>query len=73
MIVWGRDNTTALLVLNEAVRSENFAWVASRTYLTSTTHIASLCAAVELALGRGRGGKVCSISAKRGANWVIFQ
>jgi hypothetical protein len=65
MIVWGGDNTTALPVLNEEVRSENFAWVAGRTYLTSTTHIANRCAAVELALGRGCGGKVCSFLARR--------
>ncbi len=60
--VWGRDDTTALPTLVEAVRSGKFAWIAGGTYLTSTTHIANLCHAVELALGRGRGGEVYFIS-----------
>jgi nucleoside-diphosphate-sugar epimerase len=60
--VWGRDDTTALPALTEAVRSGKFAWISGGTYLTSTTHIANLCAAVELALGRGQGGEVYFIS-----------
>lgn len=60
--VWGRDDTTALPALTQAVKSGKFAWISGGTYLTSTTHIANLCAAVELALGRGRGGQVYFIS-----------
>lgn len=60
--VWGRDDTTALPALMEAVRSGKFAWIGGGTYLTSTTHIANLCSAVELALGRGRGGEVYFVS-----------
>jgi nucleoside-diphosphate-sugar epimerase len=60
--VWGRDDTTALPALTQAVKSGKFAWISGGSYLTSTTHIANLCAAVELALGRGRGGQVYFIS-----------
>lgn len=60
--VWGRDDTTALPTLLEAVRSGEFAWIAGGTYLTSTTHIANLCHAVDLALSRGRGGQVYFIA-----------
>lgn len=60
--VWGRDDTTALPALTQAVKSGKFAWISGGTYLTSTTHIANLCTAVELALGRGRGGQVYFIS-----------
>ncbi|WP_377848583.1 NAD-dependent epimerase/dehydratase family protein [Bosea sp. UC22_33] len=60
--VWGRDDTTALPALTEAARSGKLAWIGGGTYLTSTTHIANLCAAVELALANGRGGEVYFIS-----------
>lgn len=60
--VWGRDDTTALPALTEAVRSGKFAWISGGRYLTSTTHIANLCAAVELALLHGRSGEVYFIS-----------
>ncbi len=60
--IWGRDDTTALPTLLEAVRSGKFAWISGGNYLTSTTHVANLCHAVELALGHGRGGEVYFIS-----------
>lgn len=60
--VWGRDDTTALPALLKAVLSGKFAWISGGQYATSTTHIANLCAAVGLALGRGRGGEVYFIS-----------
>ncbi|SFJ03180.1 Nucleoside-diphosphate-sugar epimerase [Phyllobacterium sp. CL33Tsu] len=60
--VWGRDDTTALPTLLEAVRSGKFAWISGGTYLTSTTHVANLCHAVELALSQGHGGQVYFIS-----------
>ncbi|MBD9390301.1 NAD-dependent epimerase/dehydratase family protein [Agrobacterium sp. AGB01] len=60
--IWGRDDTTALPALVQAVQSGKFAWIGGGTYLTSTTHIGNLCTAVELALGKGRGGEVYFIS-----------
>lgn len=59
---WGRDDTTALPALIDAARSGKLAWISGGTYLTSTTHIANLCVAVERALERGRGGEVYFIS-----------
>lgn len=60
--VWGRDDTTALPALTEAVKSGKFAWIGGGTYLTSTTHIGNLCNAVERALDLGRGGEVYFVS-----------
>jgi len=52
--VWGRDDTTALPQIMNAVTSGKFAWISGGRYLTSTTHIANLCEGVERALERGR-------------------
>ncbi|GAB4063983.1 NAD-dependent epimerase/dehydratase family protein [Ancylobacter sonchi] len=60
--VWGRDDTTALPNLLKAARSDRLAWIGGGTYRTSTTHIANLCHAVELALVKGRGGEVYFVS-----------
>jgi nucleoside-diphosphate-sugar epimerase len=60
--VWGRDDTTALPQLVEAVRSRRFAWIGGGRYLTDSTHIANLCNAVMLAWRKGRGGEVYFIT-----------
>lgn len=60
--VWGRDDTTALPALLEAARTGKLAWISGGSYLTSTTHIANLCVAVERALTIGRGGETYFIS-----------
>ncbi len=61
-MVWGRDDTTALPTLAHMVRAGKFAWISGGDYLSSATHIANLCHAVELALTRGRGGEIYHIS-----------
>ncbi len=61
-MVWGRDDTTALPTLADMVRAGRFAWISGGHYLSSTTHIANLCHAVELALTEGRGGEIYHIS-----------
>lgn len=60
--IWGRDDTTALPQLINAVRSKQFAWISGGNYLTDTTHIGNLCEAVLLALSHGRGGQVYFIT-----------
>jgi nucleoside-diphosphate-sugar epimerase len=60
--VWGRDDTTALPALVEAARSGALAWIGGGNYLTSTTHIANLCEAVDRALESGPGGSAYFIS-----------
>lgn len=61
-MVWGRDDTTALPVLVEAVRSGKFAWISGGGYRSSTMHIANLCHAVDLALRHGRPGEIYHVS-----------
>lgn len=61
-MVWGRDDGTALPTLADMVRSGRFAWISGGTYLCSTTHIANLCHAADLALQRGRSGEVYHIT-----------
>jgi len=60
--VWGRDDTTALPQLLAAARSGQLAWIDGGRYLSSSTHIANLCAGVDLALSKGRGGEVYFIT-----------
>lgn len=60
--VWGRDDGTALPRIVENVRSGRFAWIAKGDYLSSTTHIANLCHAVELAMDKGVSGEIYHIS-----------
>ena len=55
--IWGRDDTTALPHLVDAVQRKAFAFVGGGRYRTSTTHIANACAGIDLALRRGRGGE----------------
>ena len=54
--VWGPGDQTILPVLEAMVRSGRFVWIDNGRALTSTTHIANLVHAVELALERGAGG-----------------
>lgn len=60
-MIWGRDDTTALPTLAAMVRSGQFAWISGGEYLSSTTHVANLCHAVDLALTNGRAGEVYHI------------
>jgi nucleoside-diphosphate-sugar epimerase len=54
--VWGPGDQTILPVLEAMVRSGRFVWIDGGRAQTSTTHIANLVHAVELALERGTGG-----------------
>ncbi|AWH19060.1 epimerase [Stenotrophomonas sp. ZAC14D2_NAIMI4_7] len=56
--VWGRDNTTAMPYLLQAVRSGRFAWIDGGHYLTSATHVDNLAEAVCCALNRGAGARI---------------
>lgn len=60
--VWGRDNTTAMPYLLEAVRSGRFAWINGGDYLTSATHVDNVCEAVTCALQRGAGGRIYHVT-----------
>jgi nucleoside-diphosphate-sugar epimerase len=61
-MVWGRDDTTALPVLVEAVKSGKFAWISGGGYRSSTMHIANLSHVIDLALDRGRSGEIYHVS-----------
>ena len=61
-MVWGRDDTTALPQLLGMARAGQLAWIDGGTYLSSSTHVANLCAGVALALDKGRGGEAYFIT-----------
>ncbi|MBR9820467.1 MAG: NAD-dependent epimerase/dehydratase family protein [Rhodobacteraceae bacterium] len=61
-MVWGRDDTTALPTLARMVREGRFAWISGGSYPCSTTHVANLCHAVDLALGSRISGAVYHIA-----------
>lgn len=56
-LVWGPRDNTVLPVLLKMVQEGRFLWLDQGQARTSTTHVANLCHAVELALTRGRGGQ----------------
>lgn len=56
-LVWGTGDKTILPVLADMVKKKRFMWMDNGEKDTSTTHIANLVHAVELALSKGRGGE----------------
>ena len=55
--IWGPGDTTLLPTLEHMARTGQWSWVNGGRAMTSTTHIANLVHAIELALTRGRGGE----------------
>ncbi|WP_100637216.1 NAD-dependent epimerase/dehydratase family protein [Marinomonas sp. ef1] len=60
--VWGRDDTTAMPQILKAIENQTFSWIGGGHYLSSTTHIANLCHAVEASLYRGTPKEIYFIS-----------
>lgn len=56
-LVWGPRDATVLPVVVRMAREGSFAWLDGGRARTSTTHVANLAHAVQLALTRGRGGE----------------
>jgi len=56
-LVWGPGDRSVLPSLLDTVQRGAFAWIDGGRARTSTTHVANLVHAVELALERGRGGQ----------------
>lgn len=61
-MIWGRDDSAVLPTLVAMAHAGKLAWVDGGRYLTSATHIANLCQAIDLALAKGRGGEVYFIA-----------
>jgi nucleoside-diphosphate-sugar epimerase len=57
-LIWGPGDKLMLPNFVAAVRGGYFAWVDGGRYLTSTTHVENVCAALVLAAERGIGGRV---------------
>jgi nucleoside-diphosphate-sugar epimerase len=55
--IWGPGDTTLLPVIEQMARDGKFAWINGGRAMTSTTHIANLVHAIELALTKGSGGE----------------
>lgn len=56
-MVWGEGDQTILPVVQEMVSSGQFAWIDGGSLKTSTTNIANLVHAMNLALTKGKGGE----------------
>ena len=56
-LVWGPDDTSILPEIVRAAEAGRFAWVDGGHYLTSTCHVANVCAGIVLAAEKGRGGE----------------
>jgi nucleoside-diphosphate-sugar epimerase len=55
--IWGPGDTTLLPLIEHMAKTGQWMWVNDGKAQTSTTHIANLVHAIELALTRGRGGQ----------------
>ncbi len=55
--IWGPGDTTLLPTIEKMAKSGQWMWVNHGRALTSTTHIANLVHAIELALSEGRAGE----------------
>src|SRR5262249_32121554 len=55
-LVWGEGDETILPVVKEMVQKGQFAWIGGGRNKTSTTNIANLVHAMNLALTNGKGG-----------------
>lgn len=55
--IWGPGDTTLLPVIEHMAKSGQWQWIDGGKAQTSTTHIANLVQAIELALTKGRGGE----------------
>lgn len=56
--IWGPGDTTLLPVIERMAKSGQWQWIDNGRAKTSTTHIANLVHAIELALTKGTGGQV---------------
>lgn len=56
--IWGRDDTTAMAALVEAVNTGRFMWLNGGRYKTSTCHVDNVIEGTLLAADKGRGGEV---------------
>lgn len=55
--IWGPGDTTLLPTLRKMAAGGQWMWIGGGRARTSTTHIANLVRAIELALSKGRGGE----------------
>jgi nucleoside-diphosphate-sugar epimerase len=55
--IWGPGDTTLLPAIEQLTKRGQWQWVANGRARTSTTHVANLVHAIELALTKGRGGQ----------------
>jgi hypothetical protein len=55
--VWGPRDTSVLPAVLRMAKAGSFAWIDGGAHRTSTTHVANLVHALDLALVKGRGGE----------------
>ena len=55
--IWGRDDSSVLPALIDAVRTGRFMWVDGGRPLSSSTHVDNVCEGLWLAAHKGRGGE----------------
>jgi nucleoside-diphosphate-sugar epimerase len=56
--IWGKDDTSVLPQIIDAVKSGRFRWVDGGTFKTSTCHVDNCVEGMLLAAEKGRGGQV---------------
>jgi len=56
--IWGKEDTSLLPQIIQAVQKGQFMWIGGGRYLTSTCHVRNVCEGSLLAAERGRGGEI---------------
>ncbi len=61
-LIWGRDDTSVMPAIVQAVRDGRYMWLDGGHYLTSTAHVDNVCEGLWLAALKGRGGEAYFIT-----------
>lgn len=56
-MIWGPDDQTIMAAVKDMALAGKFMWIDGGKAITSTTHIANLISAMEIALTKGKGGE----------------
>ncbi|MEJ7601327.1 MAG: NAD-dependent epimerase/dehydratase family protein [Kofleriaceae bacterium] len=70
--IWGRDDTTMLAGVIEAVKRKRFGWVGGGHYQTSTCHVANVVEGMLLAAERGTPGEIYFLTDGEPVDFRLF-
>jgi nucleoside-diphosphate-sugar epimerase len=70
--IWGKDDTTMLAEVVDAVKRKRFGWVGGGHYPTSTCHVANCVEGMLLAAERGKPGEIYFLTDGESVDFRMF-